>query len=65
MDWSAIIVGILAVLGSYAGNVALSSKKTREDNIKAAERETRQEDKPRNHTSPVQIKPLKTFLHPS
>ena len=45
MDWSAIIVGILAVLGSYAGNVALSSKKTREDNIKAAERETRQEDR--------------------
>lgn len=48
MDWSAIIVGVLAVFGSYAGNVALSSKKAREDNIKATERETRQEDRMRS-----------------
>lgn len=45
MDWSAIIVGILAVLGSYLGNVALTRKKARLDEIKAIERETRQEDR--------------------
>ena len=45
MDWSAIIVGILAVAGSYTGNVALSHKKDKIDNIKDAERETRQEDR--------------------
>lgn len=45
MDWSAIIVGILAVAGSYTGNVALSRKKDKIDNIKDAERETRQEDR--------------------
>lgn len=42
MDWSAIIVGILAVLGSYLGNVALTRRKTREDAIKDAEREATQ-----------------------
>lgn len=45
MDWNAIIVGILAVVGSYAGNVALSQKKAREDELKDKERETRQEDR--------------------
>lgn len=48
MDWSAIIVGALAVAGSYAGNVALTHKKAREDAIKEAERETRQEDRMRS-----------------
>ena len=47
MDWSAIIVGILAVVGSYVGNVALSNKKTKIDELKATERETRQEDRMR------------------
>lgn len=45
MDWSAIIVGLLAVLGSYLGNVALSRKKAREDSLKDIARETRQEDR--------------------
>ena len=45
MDWSAIIVALLAVVGSYAGNVALTRKKTREDAIRDAERETRQQVK--------------------
>lgn len=38
----AIITGILAVLGAYVGNVAISRKKSREDAIRDAERETRQ-----------------------
>ena len=42
MDWNAIIVGILAVIGSYLGNVALTRRKTREDAIKDAEREATQ-----------------------
>lgn len=37
MDWSAIIVGILAVLGSYLGNVALTRRKSREDALTDAE----------------------------
>ena len=41
----AIITGVLAVLGAYAGNVAVSRKKAREDAIKDAERETRQADR--------------------
>lgn len=45
MDWSAIIVGLLAVLGSYLGNIALSRKKAREDELKETARETRQEDR--------------------
>lgn len=35
----AIITGVLAVLGAYAGNVAVSRKKAREDAIKDARRE--------------------------
>lgn len=35
----AIITGVLAVLGAYAGNVAVSRKKAREDAIKDAKRE--------------------------
>lgn len=38
----AIITGLLAVLGSYMGNVAISRRKAREDAIRDAERETRQ-----------------------
>lgn len=45
MDWNAIIVAILAVLGSYLGNVALTRKKAREDELRAIQRETRQEDR--------------------
>lgn len=40
----AIITGVLAVLGSYIGNVSISRKKTREDAIKDAEREQSQKD---------------------
>ena len=38
----ALITGILAVLGSYVSNVAITRKKAREDAIRDAERETRQ-----------------------
>ena len=38
----AIITGVLAVLGSYVGNVAISRQKAREDAVRDAERETRQ-----------------------
>lgn len=38
----AIITGVLAVLGSYMGNIAITRKKSREDAIRDAERETRQ-----------------------
>lgn len=45
MDWSAIIVGALAALGSFLSNVAISHKKAKADAIKEIERETRQEDR--------------------
>lgn len=35
----AIITGVLAVLGTYVGNVTISRKKTREDAIRDARRE--------------------------
>ena len=35
----AIITGILAVLGTYVGNVTISRKKTREDAIRDARRD--------------------------
>lgn len=38
----AIITGLLAVLGTYVGNVTISRKKAREDALKDAERETKQ-----------------------
>lgn len=38
----ALITGVLAVFGSYVGNVAISRKKAREDALKDVERETRQ-----------------------
>lgn len=40
----AIITGVLAVLGSYVGNVSISRKKAREDAIREAEREQQQKD---------------------
>jgi len=40
----AIITGVLAVLGSYVGNVSISRKKAREDAIRDAEREQQQKD---------------------
>lgn len=43
----AIITGGLAVLGAYAGNVAVSRKKSHEDALKDKERETRQEERMR------------------
>lgn len=45
MDWSAIIVGALAVLGSFLSNVALTRKKTKENELKEMQRETRQDDR--------------------
>ena len=41
----ALITGVLAVLGSYLGNVTVSRKKAREEAIKEAERDTRQADR--------------------
>jgi len=38
----ALITGVLAVVGSYAGNVAISHKKSQQDALKDVERETRQ-----------------------
>ena len=38
----ALITGILAVIGSVASNMVLISKKSKQDAIKDAERETRQ-----------------------
>ena len=39
-----LISGILAVVGSFVGNYAMSLKKSREDAIKEAEREQAQKD---------------------
>lgn len=38
----ALITGVLAVVGSYVGNVAISHKKSQQDALKDVERETRQ-----------------------
>ena len=48
MDWSAIIVGIIAALGSFAGNLSIQHKKSKDEAVKEAERETRQEDRMRS-----------------
>lgn len=48
MDWSAIIVGCLAVAGSYVGNMNMYRRKRREEELKDTERETRQEDRMRS-----------------
>lgn len=39
-----IVTGVLAVIGSFTGNYAMSLKKSREDAIKDAEREQSQRD---------------------
>ena len=39
-----LISGVLAILGSFVGNYAISLKKSREDAIKEAEREQSQKD---------------------
>lgn len=39
----ALITGVLAVVGSYAGNVAVAQKKSQEDAIRDAQREARQQ----------------------
>ena len=41
----AIITGVLAVVGSYVSNLALTIRKSREQAIKDAEREQEQKDK--------------------
>lgn len=45
MDWSAITVGIITAIASIVGNISIYSKKSKEDAIREAERETRQEDR--------------------
>ena len=44
MNWSEIIVAILAVFGSYVGNMAATRKKDQEAAIKDAEHEQHQKD---------------------
>lgn len=41
----AIITGILAVVGAYVGNVAVSRKKSHEDALRDREREIRQDER--------------------
>lgn len=41
---TAAVTGSLAVLGSYIGNVAITQKKSRQDEIKMAKHEQRQQD---------------------
>lgn len=40
----ALITGVLAVFGSFAGNLAVANKKARDEAIKDAEREQAQKD---------------------
>ena len=42
MDWNSIIIAILAVFASYVGNVTISFRKKRSDELKEIEREVRQ-----------------------
>ena len=48
MDWNTIITGVFAIIGSYAGNVAIARRKQREQELKEAEREARQEERMKN-----------------
>jgi len=41
----AILTGAFSVVGSYVANKAISEKKSKEDDIKAAQREQRQQDR--------------------
>ena len=42
---AALVAGVLAVIGSYVSNLALTIRKSREQAIKDAEREQEQKDK--------------------
>ena len=42
MDWNSIIIAILAVFASYVGNVTISFRKKRSEELKEVEREARQ-----------------------
>lgn len=42
MDWNSIIIAILAVVASYVGNVTISFRKKRSEELKEVEREARQ-----------------------
>ena len=42
MDWNSIIIAVLAVFASYVGNVTISFRKKRADELKDVERETAQ-----------------------
>lgn len=44
MDWNSIIIAILAVFASYVGNVTISFRKKRVDELKDVEREARQSE---------------------
>lgn len=48
LDWSAIIVGIIALIGSVFSNLIIVRRKAQADAIKDMERETRQEDRMRS-----------------
>ena len=48
MDWNTIITGVFAIIGSYAGNVAIARRKQREQELKEVEREARQEERMKN-----------------
>lgn len=41
----AILTGAFSVVGSYVANKTISEKKSKEDDIKAAQREQRQQDR--------------------
>lgn len=42
MDWNSIIIAILAVVASYVGNVTISFRKKRSEELREVEREARQ-----------------------
>ena len=42
---SNIVVGVLAIIGSYVANMTITIKKKRQDEEKEIERETRQDDR--------------------
>lgn len=44
MDWNSIIIAILAVVASYVGNVTISFRKKRSEELKEVEREARQSE---------------------
>ena len=42
MDWNSIIIALLAVVASYVGNVTISFRKKRSEELREVEREARQ-----------------------